>query len=243
MYGAASMDAETRRRLAAEYANAVVMAPPPIKAALVYGLIVLRMARRLAVDVVREIAWRDDPVAHQIMVYTLSTEGETILAVDGERWSRLVEASEPVVREYRMRAEAAMERFARTVEPPSTLHEARKMLRKTLVEMVDATFKSRDAVETILHLLAVRQYLGAAFGYATAVGSDVAAYFPRLVPLVFRRARRQGQGAPKALVLEVCEKLEPLDAVQMYLKQLEFTWTSRPRQAAAKKTEAGSGSM
>jgi hypothetical protein len=229
--GALSIDPPARRRLAADYANAVAIAPPPIKVALVYGLIVLKEARRLAVDVVGEIARRDDPLAHQVMVFTLLTEGDSILAVDSERWSRVVEEAEPVLQGYRNRSEKAVARFMTMIKPPHTLHEAKVALRRSLIEMLDITFASRNPVETILHLLAVRHFLGSVAAYAHDTYSDIAAYFPKLIPLVSHRGRLHR--APQALALEICEKLQPVDPISMFITKLPFNWT-RPSTPAAK---------
>lgn len=224
-------DQPARRRQATAYANTVVITPPPIKVALVYGLIVLKEARRFAVDVVREIAKRDDPIAHRVMVFTLMTEGASIMAVDGELWSRVVEEVEPGLQSYRTRSENAIARFMTMIKPPHTLHEAKVALRRELVEMLDLTFASRDPVETILHLLAVRHFLDSVAAYARDTYCDIAAYFPKLIALVSYRGRLHR--APQVLALEICEKLQPIDPISIFIKKLPFNWP-RPSASAAK---------
>jgi hypothetical protein len=211
---AAAMDRSASRRQAARYAEIVVKSPDAIKVVLVYGLIVFKDARPFAIDAAREIADRDDRLAHEVLVYTLCTDAvHLIKGIDSGRWREIASAASPALESYRACVDDAVQRFMSAIQPPHTLAEAEESLRQSAEAMADAMIAGQNEGETILRLLALRHYLGSVAAYAHETYSDVAAAFPRITALLHSRARHHGA---LTLAMEACEKLrlrQPLETV------------------------------
>ncbi|HEU4889358.1 MAG TPA: hypothetical protein VFV49_15840, partial [Thermoanaerobaculia bacterium] len=79
------------------------------------------------------------------------------------------------------------------------------MLRRSVTEMVDDMFSSRDVIDTVLRLLVVRHYLSSVVRHVQNHSEKIAAAFPEIGDLVYERARLHG--AALLLAMETCEKL------------------------------------
>jgi hypothetical protein len=212
------MDPFTRRRCAAEYAELVERAPEPMKVVLVYGLVRLKDSRRFAMNVAREIAGRDDALAHRILVYVLLSEAAELKTIDSVRWEELAAGARPFIAGHRHRVELAMVRFLSAVKPPHTLREAAAVLRKDAGAFAATMFAERDASSTLLHLLAIREYLGRVARYVHETHSDLIDCFPDLVAILHAGVRENGGAL--LLAMEAAEKLRPASPIESLIQKL-----------------------
>jgi len=232
------MDPFARRRCAVEYAELVERAPEPMKVVLVYGLVRLKDSRRFAMNVAREIAGRDDTLAHHVLVYVLLSEAAELKTIDSVRWEELAAGARPFIDGHRHRVQLAMLRFLSAVKPPHTLREAAAVLRSDAGALAATMFAERDASSTLLHLLAIREYLGKVARYVHETQSELIDYFPDLVATLHAGVRENG--AALLLAMEAAEKLRPASPIESLIQKLihyEKLPQSEPHRDAALRAE------
>jgi len=211
-----ALDVETRRQFAAEYADIVAKAPEPMKVVLTYGIIRLREAKRFAMTAAREIARRDDPVAHRVLAFVVRSEAKELASIDAQA---LHDANaEAAIAGYVARADAAIERFMQAVGLPHTLAEAWERIEEDAIALAAPLFASRAPVATVLHLLTLRYYLGTVADYLRYTYSDLLQDFPELSKKIHRCASEHR--AALVLAMEATEKLLPACPVELLIRKI-----------------------
>jgi hypothetical protein len=184
-------------KLADVYAAVVRDAPVPLKVVLTYGISGLfdrgPHAQRTALMITTRIADSDDPPAHIILTMLAHTIVPQIAThVDSVRWNQIAAAARPHYRPLLRDTEEQLDAL-RDVIAPSTPHTAvAAVVRKSVYEGTERMLVSADAVETMLRLIALQQYLQKAAHRLDQMSESFAEFvLEDVARLVIRRAVRQ----------------------------------------------------